>query len=155
MYKVIMVPTEGSEIEEPAIALGVRLAQRFDAELRLVRVDSPRLVLEPLTSTPGFAESEKVLAEARLARLRKLEALGTQCRALGEIRVITALEEAPTALALKEYAERFHVDLIVMTSHSRGGLARMTLGSVTDYLVRHTDIPVLVVKRPQTLLSAP
>ena len=37
-------------------------------------------------------------------------------------------------------------DLIVMTSHSRGGLERLSLGSVTDYLIRDTHIPVLVVK---------
>jgi nucleotide-binding universal stress UspA family protein len=39
MFKVIMVPTDGSDLERPAIALAVRLAKRFDAELRLVRAD--------------------------------------------------------------------------------------------------------------------
>ena len=54
------------------------------------------------------------LRAERLARLRKLESLGVQCRALGDIRVITALEEGPVAPALREYAEKYHVDLIVM-----------------------------------------
>ena len=154
MYKVIMVPTDGSGSEEAAIALAVRLAQRFEAELRLVRVDTPQLVIEPITSAAGFAQTQLAITEARLTRLRKLEALGAQCRALGEICVITALEDGPVSIVLKEYAERFHVDLIVMTSHLRGGVARMTLGSVTDFLARHTDIPVLVVKNRNLMISS-
>jgi nucleotide-binding universal stress UspA family protein len=41
-----------------------------------------------------------------------------------------------------------------MSSHSRGGIKRITLGSVTDYLIRHTNIPVLVVKGGTMLLDA-
>lgn len=153
MYKVIMAPTDGSATGQAAIALATRLAQRFDAELRLVRVDTPQMMIEPLAGTASFVSTEKALAESRLARLRKLEALGTECRTLGEIRVITSLEDGPTAPTLREYAERFNVDLIVMASHARGGIARITLGSVTDYLIRNTDVPVLVVK-PQVSATA-
>ena len=153
MYKVIMAPTDGSATGQAAIALATRLAQRFDADLRLVRVDTPQMMIEPLAGTAVFAATENALAEARLARLRKLEALGAECRTLGEIRVITALEEGPAAATLRDYAERFHVDLIVMASHARGGIARITLGSVTDYLIRNTDVPVFVVK-PSVALTA-
>ena len=155
MYKVIMAPTHGDAGEQEAIALAVRIAQPFEAELRLVRVDTPQVVIEPITSAAGFLETESALVEARLGRLRKLEALGTQCRALGEIRVITALEEGPIGPTLTDYAKRFHVDLIVMSSHCRGGIARVALGSVTDFLVRRSDIPVLVVKHSLSLLSSP
>lgn len=155
MYKVIMAPTKGGAEEQSAIGLAVRLAQRFDAFLRLVRVDTPQAVIEPLTSPGAFAESQLVLEEARICRLRKLEALGTECRALGEISVITALEEGPAGPTLRDYARKFHVDLIVMSSHCRGGFARIALGSVTDFLVRHADVPVLVVKQGKSLLSAP
>ena len=153
MYNVIMVPTDGSGADTAAISLAVRLAQRYEAELRLVRVDTPQLIVEPMTSAAGLEQSAEAIEAARMTRLRKLESLGAQCRALGEVRVITALEEGPVAPTLRDYAERFNVDLIVMPSHARGGIARIALGSVTDYLVRHTDIPVLVVKQPVSLLS--
>jgi nucleotide-binding universal stress UspA family protein len=45
------------------------------------------------------------------------------------------------------------VDLIVLSSHSRGGLKRAALGSVSDYLIRHTNIPVLVVKQPASFIG--
>jgi nucleotide-binding universal stress UspA family protein len=154
MYKVIMAPTEGSDIETRAISVAVKLAQRFSAELRLVRVDPAPVGIENVLRPPVLEITERTLQEERLARLHKLEALGTQCRALGEIRVITALEEGPVAPTLRDYAQNFNVDLIVMSSHARGGVRRITLGSVTDYLIRHTNIPVLVVRHDASFFAA-
>jgi nucleotide-binding universal stress UspA family protein len=154
MYRVIMAPTEGSDSEKAALSVAVKLAQRFDAELRLVRVLSAPLVFEPDGRPPALETLEETFREERLARLRKLEALGTECRVLGEIRVITALEDGPVAPTLRDYAKRFNVDLIVMSSHSRGGLKRIALGSVTDYLLRQTNVPVLVVKPPVSFIGA-
>lgn len=153
MCKVIMAPSEGSESERSAISVAVKLAQRFEADLRLVRVNPAPLMIEPIPSGQLLASTQQTVIEERLARLRKLEALGTQCRELGGIRVMTALEDGPVGPALRDYAEKFHVDLIVMSSNSRGGLKRLALGSITDYLIRHTNIPVLVVKPPVSFLG--
>ena len=145
MYKVIMAPTEGLDTERYAISVATHLAQRFDAELRLVRVEAAPIGLETLNPAAVVA-AEEALRESRLARLRKLEALGTECRGLGEIRVITALEDGAAAPTLCDYAGRFKVDLSVMSSHARGGISRFALGSVADYLIRRADVPVLIVK---------
>jgi len=154
MHKVIMAPTKGSDSERAAISVAVKLAQRFDADLRLVRVETAPLVIETVPRPPVLAITEQTLRDERLARLRKLEALGIECRALGDIRVITALENGRVAPALRDHARKFDVDLIVMSSRSRGGVKRITLGSVTDYLIRHTNIPVLVVKPPASFIAA-
>jgi nucleotide-binding universal stress UspA family protein len=153
MFKVIMAPTEGSDNERAAISVAQKLAQRFDADLRLVRVQATPLIIQTMAQT-SEAITEQVLLDEHLARLRNLEALGTECRALGDIRVMTALEEGPVAPALRDYARKFSVDLIVMSSHSRGGVKRIALGSATDYLIRHTNIPVLVVRSPATSMDA-
>jgi len=154
MFKVIMAPTEGSDSERAAISVAVKLAQRFDADLRLVRVETTPLVIETVIRPPVLMITEQTLLDEHLARLHKLEALGTECRALGAIRVGTALEKGPVAATLRDYARKFDVDLIVMTSHARGGVKRMALGSVTDYIIRHTNIPVLVVKPPVSFIGA-
>ena len=154
MYKVIMAPTEGSESERAAISVAVKLARRFNADLRLVRVETTPLVIETIAPPAVLEITEQTLLDERLARLRKLESLGTECRALGEIRVITALEDGPIAPTLRDFAKKFNVDLIVMSSHARGGMRRITLGSVTDYLIRRTNIPVLVVKAPASFIDA-
>lgn len=154
MYKVIMAPTEGSDTEKAALTVALKLAQRFEADLRLVRVQTAPLVIETVARPPVLEITETTLREERLARLRKLEALGSELRALGDIRVITALEDGPVGPTLRDYARKFNVDLIVMSSHSRGGLKRVALGSITDYLIRHTNIPVLVVRPPHSLFGA-
>jgi nucleotide-binding universal stress UspA family protein len=146
MRKAIMVPTKGEESERAAIALAVKLAQRLDAELRLVRVETAPVAVEPATAPPVLLITEETLREARLARQRSLEAMGADLSKLGGIDVTTALEDGPVGPTLVAYAERWSVDLIVMASHCRGGLKRVTLGSVTDYLIRHSSVPVIVSK---------
>ena len=101
MYKVIMAPTEGSDSERAATAVAVKLTQRFDAELHLVRVEAAPLVSETDAQTPE-PMTERVLLDERRASLRKLEALGTDCSALGDIRVITALDNGPVAPTLRD-----------------------------------------------------
>jgi nucleotide-binding universal stress UspA family protein len=154
MHKVIMAPTETSENEQATISVAVKLAQRFDADLHLVRAEAPPLVIETVARPPVLTITEQTLLDERLARLKKLEALGNECRALGNIRVVTALEDGPVTSTLGDYAVKHDVDLIVMSSHSRGGIKRVTLGSVTDYLIRNTNIPVLVVRPPASFIGA-
>jgi nucleotide-binding universal stress UspA family protein len=55
----------------------------------------------------------------------------------------------PPAAEIATYATDRGIDLIIMTSHGRGGIARAALGSVTDRLIG-TSIPVLVVRSGQT-----
>ena len=153
MYKIIMAPTEGSDNEREALTVAVKLAQRFNSDLHLVRVHAAPLVIGNVI--PRVLElAEQALREERLAGLRKLEALGTECQALAEIRATTALLEGPVAPTLRDYARKLGVDLIVMSSHARGGIKRIALGSVSDYLIRHTNIPVLVVKRGASFFAA-
>ena len=146
MHKLIMVPTERPETENAAIALAIRLAQRFHSELRLVRVEVPPAVVDTAALPPVLLITEETVREARMARKRSLDAFGAECAEHAKITVTTALEVGPVGPTLRDYAEANNVDFIVMSSHSRGGMPRMTLGSVTDYLIRNTHVPVLVAR---------
>jgi nucleotide-binding universal stress UspA family protein len=154
MHKVIMAPTEGLESEMAAISVAVKLAQRFGADLHLVRAEAPPLGIETVPRPPVLTITDQTLLDERVARLRKLESLGNEYQSLGNIRVTTALEDGPVTSTLADYATKHNVDLIVMSSHCRGGMKRLTLGSVTDYLVRNTNIPVLVVRPSASVIEA-
>ena len=145
MYKIIMAPTDGSDAELPALEVAVKLARKLDAELRLVRVETPPVVVDPHSGPGVLEQTEESLAEARRVREKKLEALATQLRSRGA-RIVSTLESGRVEQTLRDYANRIGVDLIVMSSHARGGLQRINFGSVTDYLIRNTDIPTLVVR---------
>jgi nucleotide-binding universal stress UspA family protein len=141
-----MAPTDGSDAEQPALDVAVTLARRFDAELRLVRVETPPVVVDPHSGPGVLQQTVEMVAEARRVREKKLEVLAAELRKRGTSRVLSSLESGRVEETLRDYAVRFGVDLIVMSSHARGGLQRMNFGSVTDALIRSTDIPTLVVK---------
>jgi nucleotide-binding universal stress UspA family protein len=146
MYKKIMVPTDGSGFDRDAIRVALRLADRCQAEVRLVRVVTSAAVLglgEPFERTDVSPHANTTEVGEAYA---ELNALAAECRAIGDAPVSTELLDGPTAEMLEGCARRNDVDLIVMSSHARGGLSRLTLGSVTDSLIRHTHVPVLVVK---------
>ena len=146
MYKTIIAPIDGSGFESAAISVAVNLAERFDATLHLVQVVALPIVAETIPQFAAFELTQQGLAEEKLSQLRKLETLGDEIRAKGRVRVVAALRDGVVTDTLRAYATDVKADLIVMSSHSRGGLKRLSLGSVTDFLIRNTNLPVLVVR---------
>jgi nucleotide-binding universal stress UspA family protein len=153
VYKMIMVPTDGSGFDREAIRVAIMIAERSRAKVRLVRVH-PTGAFFGLESSPEAATvSVKVLQQERDRILGDLHSLAAQCRTACNAQIDVALEDGPIPDALQAYASRNRVDLIVISSHGRGGIARLSLGSVTDLLIRRTTIPVLVVKPPTSYLK--
>ena len=150
MYKNIMFPTDCSGFDREAIRVGLRLAERTSAVLHLVRV-RPNNDFVGMGITPNGIEIP-LIAEPDTS-LAELTSVATECRNSGCAEVVTSLEEGPVADALAGYASRNDVSLIVISSHSRGGFSRFSLGSVTDSLIRRTTIPVLVVKPAASYLN--
>lgn len=83
----------------------------------------------------------------------ELYTLAAECRRRAEVDVTVALESGPVADSLQAFASRRDVDLIVISSHGRGGISRLSLGSVTDSLIRRMTVPVLVVKPTASYLN--
>jgi len=128
---------------------GLRLAQKNAAQLRLVRVCSMPMAL----GNPDTAVMEtRAWKTERDSMLTQLYRLAAECRANAHADVIATLEDGPVADALRGHALRHSVDLIVMATHARRGIARIWLGSVADRLIRETGIPVLTV-RPASLAT--
>jgi nucleotide-binding universal stress UspA family protein len=153
MYKMIMVPTDGSGFDREAIRVALRVAERSQAKVRLVRVHSTGAFFGMGSSPEAATVSVKVLQQERDRILRELCALAAECRNISDAEISVALEDGPVPDALQAYATCNKVDLIVISSHGRGGIARLSLGSVTDSLIRQTTIPVLVVKPQASYLN--
>jgi nucleotide-binding universal stress UspA family protein len=151
MYEKIMVPTDGSGFDRKAILVALRVAERCGARVLLVRV----------ITSGGYLGAEgidriasvDVLRDEHTAALSELNALATECRNLSSAEISADLEEGPAAHVLERYTKQHEIDLIVISSHGRRGLARLSLGSVTDSLIRGTTIPVLVVKPNASYLT--
>lgn len=144
MYQRIIVPTDGSALSDRAVKTAVDLAHRLGSALHALTVLEPypySLIAEAQPVEPAvFLEAER-----RAARLR-LESVQAAAIAAG-LRYEMHLVEAPQPWrGIVEEAERLRADLIVMASHGRSGLAALMLGSETQRVLTHTQVPVLVVR---------
>jgi len=145
MFRNVMVPVDGSPFAREAVLQGLRIASQSGATLRLVRVGSPPI----LTGGPdSYPIETKALRRLETSELADLYSIAAECRAHSTVTVTASLEHGPVVDSLIGYAKRYNVDLIVMRSHARKGLARAWFGSIADALIRESGIPVLVVKAP-------
>lgn len=153
MYNKIMVPTDGSGFDREAIRVALRIAGKSGAKVRLVRVVSSAKLLGTATPFDGVELSLEALQTERNTAQSDLEALAAECMSTSNANIGVDLLDGPIAEILEGYAQRNKFDLIVISSHGRGGMSRLSLGSVTDSLIRHTQIPVLVVKSVPSYLN--
>lgn len=145
MYRNIMVPIDGSSFSREAVVQGLRVASNSGATLRLVRVGT--MSVSP-GGPDGFANEHIRLQKLCSAELTELYSIAAECRSGSTVNVTASLQRGPVLDALIGYAKRHGVELIVMRSHARRGLARVWFGSVADSLIRESGIPVLVVRQP-------
>lgn len=153
MYRTIMVPTDGSGFDREAILVALRVAERCHAKVRLVRVFAAGSYFGMAAAPDGVIVTPETLRAEEDAALSELYALAAECRSISKADISVDLEQGPIPDMLAGYAKRHDVDLIVISSHGRRGIARLSLGSVTDSLIRGTAIPVLVVKPRASYLT--
>jgi nucleotide-binding universal stress UspA family protein len=153
MYRSILVPLDGSPFGEQALPLALAIARRSAANLQVVQVHVP-LAEMYAEAWPGFEST----VNPRLRR-RCQEYLDSIVRRLApdagdDVTVSPALIEGTIPEALQEHVVATGADLVVMTTHGRGPVARAWLGSVADALLRRLSVPLLLV-RPQEFAAAP
>jgi nucleotide-binding universal stress UspA family protein len=153
MYNSIMVPTDCSGFDREAIRVALRLAEKTNSKVHLVRVSASAAFFGMASTTDGLAISAEALEQELDTELAELHALAAECRTITAAAITTSLEQGSIPDALAGYANRNDVDLIVISTHGRRGFARFSLGSVTDSMIRLTTIPVLVVKPPPSYLN--
>jgi nucleotide-binding universal stress UspA family protein len=138
----IVVPLDGSEFSERALGPAIELGNVLGAPLALVRVVHDLTVLDPEFFPEAVAEADRIVQHDKSSALAHLERLAAPLRAWG-LEVTTFVAAAPDAPSV--LVERAGGDLIVMATHSRTGIARAVLGSVTDAVVHSATGPVLVI----------
>jgi nucleotide-binding universal stress UspA family protein len=142
----ILVPLDGSGFAESALPMALDIARRAAAHLTLVSVHTP---MPSVGLEHGAPALDPDFENEQRADIRTY--LDTVCRRVATEAEQTAgvaavVLDGPVAESLAEYAERVGADLVVLTSHGRGGASRFWLGSVTDALVRRLAVPALVVR---------
>lgn len=144
MYSTILVPVDGSKLSERALSLAIPLAEEHGARLMLVQVHEPVL---PLTFGGGVPVVDTALDASHRTELRTaFEKLVARTQKLTAARVEGQFRDGRVVGTLLEAIAEHGAGLVVMSTHGRGGFQRFWLGSVTDALVRHVTVPVLLVR---------
>ena len=154
MYTHLLVPLDGSAAAEAALPHAQALAERFSARVTLMRVTvAPETVIaETATGAPGVPEAGPLIDPTPVVEAEKAEAssylqrLTDRLRSSGLREVNAEAPEGPAAETIVERARALGVDLIVMSTHARGGLGRLVFGSTADAVLRHTPCPVLLIR---------
>lgn len=128
-FQSILVPVDGSTLAEAAIPYALAVAERTRARVQFVFVYQDGIPLEPIELARQYLTQLTARAKERLG----------DC-------VSSALLNGPVVPTLVKQARKIGAELVVITTHGRGGLERAWLGSVTDQLIRSIGIPLLVVR---------
>ena len=147
MYKKILVPIDGSELSERAIAHAISLARGVGASLVALHA-YPRVPGSPYGT---FGPAAELFADAQASLARSdADALFERVRAAAEdaaVSLETVLVEATDVYRqIVAVAHKRKCDLICMASHGRNGVSAMLLGSETQKVLMHSTTPVLVIR---------
>jgi nucleotide-binding universal stress UspA family protein len=138
----ILIPMDGTQECEISIPLAQKLAGAFDAQICLARVVEVRNALSPVRFDPDtvrkMEEAERYLSE--MASRFGLAPDHTR-------RVVSRSDDA--AKEIISIAEREDIDLIVMATHCKGLLQRLTRGSVYQGVLQSKSCPVIGVPLPE------
>jgi nucleotide-binding universal stress UspA family protein len=134
MLARILVPTDFSAPSEAALAYGRTLANQFDAALHLLHIAENPFLRATVADRRSIENAPGRWLEERLT---------DDDRRRGAVTVVENSDEP--AKEILQYAQSANIDLIVIGTHGRTGLARLVLGSVAEAVVRAAPCPVLTV----------
>ena len=147
MYTRIMLATDGSKLSQKAVKSAIDLASKFNAELVAVKV-IPRYVQTYFEGSFTVADIDVKSIEAQWAAgaQQVLDKISSSAAAKGVSVKTSVIKSDDIAEGLVKAANKMKVDLIVMASHGRKGIKRLLLGSETQNVLTHSEVPVLVLR---------
>lgn len=156
----ILAPVDFSEDSENSLRYAEGMAQKFGSEIVVLHIDQPLapVIVGPEPGT-GFDPLSmdmvgRIAEEQRLAAQRELDQIVNRLRESG-LRARSLLRVGAAFVEILVTAQNEKVDLIVMGTHGRTGLAHMLIGSVAERVVHKSLCPVLAVRHPDRKFKHP
>ena len=144
MYKIILVPLDGSKRAEAILPHVKNLSLCFEAKVILFIVAEPPLMLEydeviDMTKYLEKRDHQKKETETYLASIQK------EFRAKG-IKVQTLIGHGLVVKSIIDAAKHNNADLVAMASHGLSGLSRTFYGSIAAGVLQRIDRPLLLIR---------
>jgi len=137
--KKILVPVDFSKCSTKALQYAIPFARQFGAELMLLHVLSPAIVLPTAEAAPqGVIQESPAVARENLEELR--ESIGQ------DIPSRSLLRNGSPHVEIIDAAKEMDIDLIILSTHGHSGLTHILLGATAERVVRRASCPVLIVR---------
>jgi nucleotide-binding universal stress UspA family protein len=143
MYDDILVPVDGSAPSDAALAEALSLAETFGATVHALYVVDEQAVA--VGSMEPSGRNAAALMDAFEAEGERVTADAAARAGEAGVSVETTVGYGSPHREILDYVSGHGVDLVVMGTHGRRGLERAILGSVTERVLRLSDVPVLTV----------
>ena len=146
MFKHILIPTDGSPVSNKAAKAGIALAHALRAKVTAYSA------LEELqfTYAEGFTFDQKTIdgyeQGARKAGQKSVDAIGKMAKAAGVSFASVVTKAYAPYEGIINAARKQKCDVIFMASHGRRGFSKLIMGSVTQKVLTHSKIPVVVYR---------
>lgn len=142
LFKKILIATDGSENSQKAAAYGIDIAKATGAEVYALYVVSTEHA-GTARSVMGWTDAfEEYLANKGGVATAYVEKLGEEAG----VKVEPVYLKGVPAEKILEYTEESDIDLIVMGTQGLTGVQRFLIGSVAENVLRHSKVPVMIIR---------
>jgi nucleotide-binding universal stress UspA family protein len=145
MFKQILLPTDGSDLSERSVLAGISFAKDVGGQVVGLTVRPEFHAFTYKTDMLEDTEPEFNAATERQAD-KNLAFISDAARSAGVPCVVVQVITDDPYEAILQTAKERKCDLIIMASHGRRGFKGVLLGSETQKVLVHSDIPVLVYR---------
>jgi nucleotide-binding universal stress UspA family protein len=145
MFKHLLICTDGSTLGNKAAKAGIELARALGAKVTAYYAIEQLMIYDE-----GYMMDQKMIERleesARAAGQKRVDAIGKMAKVAG-VPFAAVVTKALTAHeGIIDAAKKRKCDVIFMASHGRRGLSRLMMGSVTQKVLAHSRIPVVVYR---------
>ncbi len=150
MINKILVPLDGSKLAESVLPFVEELALKLNAEVAFVSITNRVQGYWPFDDASQPNDVRLVPQGTCTMEEQAAKYLDSAAKALAGkgIKITKEVICGKTAQEIVFYANDNHCDLIIISSHGRGGLSRFTHGNVAAKILKTANVPVLVVRTP-------
>ena len=139
-YKKILIAVDSSEYSMKAAKKGLELAHQLEAKAALIFVIDRSKAIGNIDA--GIIQEQALIILKKEAE----QALDELSEMYNGNELMRFMPEGNPEEDIIKTAENWNADLLVMGTHGRTGLKRLFMGSVAERVIRHSVIPVMVVR---------
>ena len=145
IFTKIMVATDGSELVKKAVDTAIKFAQVNKATLYAVHVVAHGEIKVTQNEPSGIEWTKKMKEQLKVQGKEATHYVETAGK-IANVEVEPVVLEGNPASEIVNFAEKNGVELIVMGTLGKSGIQHFLMGSVAENVVRHSKVPVLVVR---------